>query len=187
MRFIYLPLAPVIDSFRPVSGTGIMCMSTPASCKSQTHNFSDINNIGSMAQVLYFAMQRKNGDDYDPVQAARWQAGQVSTISVANFSSRIIIGLLNITGFVPNAHTLTGFISDFCKQRFSCPRSSFLVVVSFFFFISQVVAANVDNVRNLHFASGFLGFGYGCMHSLFPMVCLEWFGLRACFVVCLSG
>lgn len=128
-----------------LSGTGIMY----------------INNIGSISQVLYFAMQRKNGGVYIPAEAARWQAYQVSILSLTNFSSRIIIGL----------------VSDVCKHRFSLPRSSCLIIVSLVCFLSQVVAANVDDIKHLYFASALLGFGYGCIYSLFPMVCIEWFGI----------
>lgn len=41
-----------------------------------------------MSQTLY----AKNNSQYDEVDAARWQATQVSTISVMNFLGRILIG-----------------------------------------------------------------------------------------------
>jgi len=50
--------------------------------------------------------------------------------------------------------------------------------VSSFFFISQVMAANVDDVRHLWMASAMLGLAHGSVFSLFPNVCLEWFGMR---------
>ena len=48
----------------------------------------DINNVGSMSQALY-AHQHPV---YDEVEAASWQAAQVSAISLMNFSGRIFIG-----------------------------------------------------------------------------------------------
>lgn len=47
-----------------------------------------MNNVGSMSQFLY-AYKNPN---YDDVEAARWQAAQVSAISLMNFSGRIFIG-----------------------------------------------------------------------------------------------
>ena len=58
------------------------------------------------------------------------------------------------------------------------PRSYSLVFVSFLFFISQVVAANEDRIDNLWITSTLLGLAYGSVFSLFPTVCMEWFGMR---------
>lgn len=69
-------------------------------------------------------------------------------------------------------------MSDFGKNRFGMPRSYSLVLVSFFFFASQVAAANVDDIRNLWIASAMLGLSHGSVFSLFPTVCIEWFGMR---------
>lgn len=50
-----------------------------------------------MSQTLY----AKNNSHYDEVEAARWQATQVSTISVMNFLGRILIGKsLNIVPWI---------------------------------------------------------------------------------------
>ncbi|GLB33202.1 putative MFS general substrate transporter [Lyophyllum shimeji] len=116
-----------------------------------------INNVGSMSQALY----AKSTPIYDPVEAARWQADQVSMISLLNFLGRIFIGL----------------VTDYGKNRYGLPRSYSLGLVSFFFFISQVMAANVDDIRNLWMASAMLGLAHGSVFSLFPNVCLEWFGM----------
>jgi hypothetical protein len=48
----------------------------------------DINNVGSMSQSLY----AHNNPEYDEAQALRWQAAQVSAISLTNFGGRILIG-----------------------------------------------------------------------------------------------
>ncbi|KAF8075789.1 major facilitator superfamily domain-containing protein [Lyophyllum atratum] len=116
-----------------------------------------INNVGSMSQALY----AQSTTVYDPKEAARWQADQVASISVLNCLSRIFIGL----------------VTDYGKNRFGLPRSYSLVLVSSFFFISQVMAANVDDVRHLWMASAMLGLAHGSVFSLFPNVCLEWFGM----------
>ena len=48
----------------------------------------DINNVGSISQALYATTTL----EYDEIEAARWQASQVSTISISNCLGRIIIG-----------------------------------------------------------------------------------------------
>ena len=73
---------------------------------------------------------------------------------------------------------LLGLVSDLAKNKYDMPRSYSLVLVSFFFFISQVVAANEDRIENLWIASTLLGLAHGSVFSLFPTVCMEWFGMR---------
>lgn len=48
------------------------------------------------------------------------------------------------------------------------------------FFVSQVVAGSVSNIDHLWIASALLGLAHGSVFSLFPTVCLEWFGMRKC-------
>lgn len=71
-----------------------------------------------------------------------------------------------------------GIISDTAKNTFKFPRSYCLVLVSIGIFLSQVTAAHIDEISNLWFASAILGVSYGSVFSLFPQVCIEWFGLR---------
>ncbi|KAJ7476891.1 major facilitator superfamily domain-containing protein [Mycena galericulata] len=127
--------------FSMLSGTGLMY----------------INNVGSMAQALF----AKGNPAYDEVEAARWQATQVSTISIMNFSGRILIGL----------------ISDNIKNRFGFPRAYSLVLVSTLFFLSQLLAVQIDAVEGLWTASALVGLAYGTIFGLFPTVCIEFFGL----------
>ncbi|KAF5309184.1 hypothetical protein D9619_012743 [Psilocybe cf. subviscida] len=116
-----------------------------------------INNVGSMSQALYAHQHPK----YDEAEASSWQATQVSAISLMNFSGRIFIGL----------------ISDFGKNNYDMPRSYSLVLVAFFFFVSQVATATIDRIEHLWLASALLGLAHGSVFSLFPTVCLEWFGM----------
>ncbi|KAG6852615.1 hypothetical protein C0991_010464 [Blastosporella zonata] len=121
-----------------------------------------INNVGSISQALY----TKSVNVYDPTDAARWQADQVSSISILNFFGRIFIGL----------------VSDFAKNRLHFPRSYSLVLVAFLFLLSQVLAAFViDDIKHLWIVSATLGLAHGSAFSLFPNVCLEWFGMRNIF------
>ena len=58
------------------------------------------------------------------------------------------------------------------------PRSYCLVLVSSLFCISQLVIAAVNDINHLWLVSSVLGLAYGSVYSLFPTVCIEWFGMR---------
>ncbi|KAF5371466.1 hypothetical protein D9615_009591 [Tricholomella constricta] len=116
-----------------------------------------INNVGSMSQALY----AKSTTVYNPIEAARWQADQVAAISLLNFAGRIFIGL----------------VSDYCKISYSLPRSYSMVLASTFFFISQVMAANINKISHLWIASTMLGLAHGSVFGIFPNVCIDWFGM----------
>ena len=58
------------------------------------------------------------------------------------------------------------------------PRSYCLIIVAVMFFISQVVTGSINDIAHLWIASALLGLAYGSAFSLFPTVCLEWFGMR---------
>jgi len=119
--------------------------------------YTYINNVGSMSQALY----AYHNPQYDEAQALRWQAAQVSVISLTNFGGRILIG----------------FFSDFSKSLYRTPRSHSLVLVASLCLISQVVVANISNISNLWIASALLGLAHGSISAILPNVCLEWFGL----------
>lgn len=128
-----------------------------------------------MSQALY----AHNNAHYDEIEASGWQATQVSAISLMNFSGRIFIGVLFAGNLFRHINGIrTGLVSDFAKNKYEMPRSYCLVLVSLFFFISQVVAATEDRIENLWVASALLGLAHGSVFSLFPTVCLEWFGMR---------
>jgi hypothetical protein len=63
-----------------------------------------------MSQVLYLAStlpvnNNGKGKTYDPAEAARWQAAQVSAISLTNFAGRIAIGTYPSSDFVSYFHS----------------------------------------------------------------------------------
>ena len=51
-----------------------------------------MNNVGSISQALY----AKTHTVYDDVEASKWQAAQVSILSLANFAGRILIGKVHV-------------------------------------------------------------------------------------------
>ncbi|KAF7364102.1 NmrA domain-containing protein [Mycena sanguinolenta] len=131
----------LLTIFSLLSGTGLMY----------------INNVGSMSQALY----AQTHPEFDEVEASKWQAAQVSTISVMNFAGRIAIGL----------------VSDGVKNQFDFPRSYSLLLVSSLFFCSQLLAAQISDLAKLWKASALVGFSYGTIFGLIPTVCIEFFGL----------
>ncbi|EIW81731.1 MFS general substrate transporter [Coniophora puteana RWD-64-598 SS2] len=115
-----------------------------------------INNVGSISQALY----AKGNPTYDDLEAAKWQAAQVSTLSIGNFSGRVLIGL----------------ISD-VLLRLKLPRASALSIVSALFIVSQIVALQIEDVSHLWRATVVLGLTYGGLFGVMPTIVIEWFGL----------
>ncbi|KAI0059338.1 MFS general substrate transporter [Artomyces pyxidatus] len=116
-----------------------------------------INNVGSIAQALF----AKGNPAYDEVEASVWQAAQVSTVSLMNFSGRILIG----------------FTADFVKSRLQRPRSYCLTLVAGLFILSQAIMLSVEDVQSLWLASALLGLAYGSLFGVMPTISIEWFGL----------
>ncbi|KAF9062603.1 major facilitator superfamily domain-containing protein [Rhodocollybia butyracea] len=130
-------------NFSLVSGVGLMY----------------INNVGSIAQVLYI---HEHPSNYNQIEISKWQATQVSTISTVSFSGRIFIGIL----------------SDLVKARWNIPRSYLLVLVPIFALASQITLASyIIVVSGLWISSALLGLGYGMLFSLSTAIVTEWFGL----------
>ncbi|SRR6266403_421510 len=120
---------------------------------------SDINNVGSIAQALL--AHRK--PDYDEAESAIWQAAQVSSISLASFSGRILIGI----------------VADTVKSRLRVPRSFCMPAMTALFILSQLSLVAIGDVRYLWVPSVLLGLAYGCWFGLLPTISIEWFGLGA--------
>ncbi|KAG6330721.1 hypothetical protein ID866_8366, partial [Astraeus odoratus] len=116
-----------------------------------------INNVGSISLALFAS----SNPEYDGIEAAKWQAAQVSTLSVGNCAGRIVIGL----------------ISDYTHTHLCLPRVYCLCIVSFLFVISQAFAIGVSSVDTLWLASALLGLAYGSLWGSLPAIMIEWFGL----------
>jgi len=118
---------------------------------------SDINNAGSIAQALL----AHNNPAYDDVESSTWQAAQVSSLSLANFCGRVLIGIA----------------ADTAKSRLRVPRSFCLPLVATLSILSQLVLMAIGDVGHLWMASVIVGFAYGCWYGLLPTISIEWFGL----------
>ena len=138
----------------------------------------DINNVGTISQVLYVHQNSK----YDEVKASDWQTTQVSLISLMSFSGRILIGIFFSKPLSSSyLFFFKGLISDLIKNKYGLPRSYLLVPIATLFFISQLILATVDNITQLWIASLLLGLAHGSLYSLYPTVCLEWFGMSTSY------
>jgi len=116
-----------------------------------------INNVGSIAQALL----AHSNPAYDEAESSTWQAAQVSTLSLANFCGRILIGI----------------IADTAKSRLRVPRSFCMPLVATLFILSQLVLIVIGDVHHLWTASTLVGLAYGCWFGLLPTISIEWFGL----------
>jgi MFS family permease len=119
----------------------------------------DINNVGAIAQALL----AHNNPAYDEAESSTWQAAQVSSLSLANFCGRVIIGIA----------------ADTAMSRLRVPRSFCLPAVAILFILSQLVLMAIGDVVHLWMASVLLGIAYGCWYGLLPTISIEWFGLGA--------
>lgn len=116
-----------------------------------------INNVGTISLALF----AKSNPTYDEVEASKWQAAQVSTLSVGNFVGRILCGL----------------VSDFLRNHLHLPRAYSLCIVSSFFIISQALAIGISRVSTLWIATATLGVAYGGLFGALPAIVIDWFGL----------
>ncbi|KAI6160927.1 major facilitator superfamily domain-containing protein [Pisolithus thermaeus] len=119
-----------------LSGTGIMCS-------------------------ISLALFAESNPNYDEVEASKWQAAQVSTLSVGNFAGRLLIGL----------------ISDLMRNQFHLPRACCLCIVSSLFVVSQALAIEISSVSMLWVATALLGVAYGGLFGALPTIVIDWFGL----------
>ncbi|KAL4075477.1 major facilitator superfamily domain-containing protein [Scleroderma citrinum] len=115
------------------------------------------NNVGLISLALY----AKSNPYYDQIEAAKWQATQVSTFSIGSCAGRL----------------LTGLLSDFTRNYLRLPRALCLCIVSSVFVISQAFAIGVSDVSALWIPSVLVGFAYGGMFGALPPIVIEWFGL----------
>ncbi|KAF8121388.1 major facilitator superfamily domain-containing protein [Boletus edulis] len=132
-----------------------------------------IKNVGSISQALY----AKTHTVYDDVEAAKWQAAQVSILSLGNFAGRILIGEVCATPSLALTNYVQGLISDFGHIRLRIPRAYCLCIVSSLFIVSQATAMFVSSVETLWVATLLLGLAYGFLFGSCPTIMIEWFGM----------
>lgn len=119
-----------------------------------------INNLGNDLTALYrFEMM---GGEFSGKSLEKLQALNVSALSLMNCLGRIFAGL----------------VSDQVKNRFNLQRSAFLVVSSMLFVLGlSLVHENVVSASVIQ-QTCIIGFAYGCMFGIAPVLCSEMFGLQ---------
>jgi hypothetical protein len=132
-----------------------------------------------MSQVLYV----KDNTAYDDVEASKWQATQVSAISIMSCTGRLAIGVFVFSRFSRVIEcALTIYVSnhrfDLRLLQNSAWHSTFYVPHPCFLPVLHL--SSVRNIKNLWIASSLLGFAYGNLFSLLATLCSEWFGMRKC-------
>ncbi|KAF8994344.1 hypothetical protein BDQ17DRAFT_1431105 [Cyathus striatus] len=75
-------------------------------------------------------------------------------------------------------NTHTGLLSDTLTAHLHLPRSSLFTLTSLLLLASQLAAYSVGSIDKLWIVSVPLGFAYGSVFSLAPVVCMEWFGVE---------
>jgi len=143
----------------------------------------DINNVGSISQALY----ANTHTVYDDVEASKWQAAQVSILSLGNFAGRVLIGKICVplTCFkLILTNCISGLISDFAHTHLRLPRAYCFCLVSFLFIISQATAIIVSSIETLWLATLLLGLAYGSLFGSIPTILIEWFGLGKSTFLC---
>lgn len=121
-----------------------------------------INNLGNNLTALY------RYQTLDPVSLSvdthleQLQALNVSLLSLLNCSGRIFAGLL----------------SDQLHSRYQIQRSSFMVLSSAIFVVALSLIYNNTSSAMVARHTSLLGFAYGCMFGIAPVLCSELFGLK---------
>ena len=103
-----------------------------------------------------------------------------------SFLGRIFIGFFLFKYAVPSTLIplfFEGLISDLIKNKYKLPRSYLLAPIAILFFISQLMLATVSNITQLWIASLLLGLAHGSLYSLYPTLCLEWFGMGTYYLL----
>lgn len=131
--------------------------------------------MGLIAQSLY----AKATPVYDEVESFKFQTLQVSVVSVMNCVGRISIGEPPWHTWGPTGRMLIciGIFTDFAKRQIAVRRAYCISLVAMLFFISQLVAMTIVDVKELWKASLLVGFSYGAMFGLFPTITIDWFGM----------
>ena len=136
-----------------------------------------INNVGTMVQALATA------------EAARTFSRTVESLATAEIAPSVplstmqahlvtVLSIFNCAG-----RLFSGFTSDYFIHRapesFRFPRLVWLSIVSALFIISQLAALNARSVDGLVYPTAMVGFSYGALFGIMPVLCLEAHGVAS--------
>ncbi|RIA78777.1 major facilitator superfamily domain-containing protein [Glomus cerebriforme] len=117
-----------------------------------------INNVGSIIKSLY----PTHSSDSDS-SIYKLQNAHVFYLSVFSCIGRLT----------------AGFISDMARLLLKLPRLSFFIISGFWLFLAQLlILFYVDGLDKLLIVTIFVGFGFGNLYSITPIIVSEWFGTK---------
>ncbi|KAK4058021.1 hypothetical protein OIO90_000760 [Microbotryomycetes sp. JL221] len=118
-----------------------------------------LNNLGTIIVTLAF------GTNLTPAEVSKAQAHLVSLLSICNCLGRLAVGWAG------------DHFANHSPIEWRFPRIRWYIAVATGFLVSQVVAAFASSVNDLFLPTAIVGFSYGSLFSVSPVVCLERFGL----------
>lgn len=127
-----------------------------------TGALADINNLGTMVTTLA-------SPDEDAIAVVKKQASLVSLLSLMNSAGRLAIGFT------------ADFTTHHAPDRIRFARIWWLIATAGGFVASQVLAGraeHVDGLGGLAVPTVAVGFSYGTLFGLVPVVMLERFGIK---------
>lgn len=119
-----------------------------------------INNLGNNITALFRFEHLVHSLQSSPLE--KLQALNVSVLSVLNCTGRIFAGL----------------VSDQLKSRYGIQRSTFLTFSSLLFMLGLYGVYGTSESFLLVKYTSVIGFAYGCMFGIAPVLCSELFGLQ---------
>lgn len=93
---------------------------------------------------------------------ASLQAIQVSTISIASFSGRVV----------------AGFLSDYLHKRLHAQRQWVVIGTIFMMLIGQLLLMLTNNLSTITLSSLLIGGGYGLLNGTYPSIIADTFGVK---------
>lgn len=119
-----------------------------------------INNVGTnLIALLRFEYLPES---FPPAEYVKLQAFNVSLLSIMNCVGRIFAGLT----------------SDYMQRRHGVQRSIYLVLSSALFVVSCCLVVFNHSSANTAWCTSLLGFSYGCLFGIGPVITSEMFGLK---------
>ncbi|GBB84527.1 hypothetical protein RclHR1_01110012 [Rhizophagus clarus] len=119
-----------------------------------------INNVGTIIKSLYFS-HSSDLSVLPPIYEL--QNSHVFVLSIFSCLGRLSIG----------------FISDMARLLLKIPRLTFFILSGVWIFLAQLlIIFYVDDLYKLMVVTIFVGFGFGNLYAITPIIISEWFGIK---------
>jgi hypothetical protein len=118
-----------------------------------------INNVGTIIKSLYLS---HSTDISNLPQIYKLQNTHVLVLSIFSCLGRLSVG----------------FISDTARLFFKIPRLFFFILSGVWILLAQLLMFYVDNLDKLLIVTILIGFGFGNLYAITPIIVSEWFGTK---------